>query len=140
VSSPLDSHQTTSEAPPSIGDALSNISADITTLMRQEVELAKAEVRQSAAKAGKSAGMLAGAGVGAHMVLLFVSIAVWWGLGDSMGHGWSALVVAVIWAIIAAVLGLRGKKELTAVKGVPQTADTVKKIPSAAAGHEESNR
>jgi hypothetical protein len=140
VSSPLDSQQSTSGAPPSIGDTLSNISADITTLMRQEVELAKAELRQSASKAGKGGGMLAGAGVGAHMVLLFVSIAIWWGLGDSMGHGWSALVVAVIWAIIAAVLGLRGKKELTAVKGVPQTTDTVKKIPSAAAGHEESNR
>jgi hypothetical protein len=123
-------------ATPSVGDQLANISADLSTLMRQEVALAKAELRQSGTQAGKGAGLLAGAGVGAHMVLVFASVALWWGLGDSIGHGWSALVVAVIWAIIAAVLALTGKKEVARVKGLPRTADTVKKIPSAAAGHD----
>ena len=76
--------------------------------MRQEVELAKAEVRQSAIRAGKGAGLLAGAGISGHMVLLFASVAAWWGIGDATGHGWSALIVAAIWLIIAAVLGLTG--------------------------------
>ena len=123
---------------PSIGELLSDVSQDITTLLRQEVELAKAEVKQSATRAGKGAGMFAGAGVAGHMVLLFVSIGAWWGLGDSMGHGWSALVVAGIWMVIAAVLALAGRSEIKSVTGVPQTADTVKKIPSAVAGHEET--
>jgi hypothetical protein len=79
---------------PSIGELLSEVSQDISTLMRQEVELAKAEFKQSATRAGKGAGMFAGAGLAGHMVLLFGSIALWWALGDSMGHGWSALVVA----------------------------------------------
>lgn len=122
---------------PSIGELLSDVSQDITTLLRQEVELAKAEVKQSASKAGKGAGMFAGAGVSAHMVLLFVSIAAWWGIGDSTGHGWSALIVAAVWLIIGAILAMMGRTELKAVKGVPQTAETVKKIPSAVKGNEE---
>jgi hypothetical protein len=123
---------------PSIGELLSDISTDITTLMRQEVALAKAEATQSAKQAGKGAGMLAGAGVAGHMVLLFISIALWWGIGDKTGHGWSALIVAAIWAIIAAILAATGRKEMKNVTGVPRTTDTVKKIPSAVAGNEET--
>jgi hypothetical protein len=123
---------------PSVGDMLSEISADITTLMRQEVELAKAEVQQSAKRAGKGAGMFAGAGVAGHMTLIFLSVAAWWGIGDKTGHGWSALIVAAVWAVIAAILAVTGRKEIKTVPGVPQTTATVKKIPSAAAGHEET--
>lgn len=129
-----------SEARPSIGELLSDVSADITTLLRQEVELAKAEIRQSATRAGKGAGMFAGAGLAAHMVLLFASIAVWWGIGDATGRGWSALIVAGIWLLIAAALGVLGRSELKAVNGVPRTADTAKKIPDALKGHEETTR
>ena len=55
--------------------------------------------------------MLAGAGLSVWMVLLFASIAAWWGIGDSTGHGWSALIVAAIWLVIAAVLGLTSRRE-----------------------------
>ena len=123
---------------PSVGELLSDISTDLSTLMRQEVALAKAELTQSAKQAGKGAGMLAGAGVAGHMVLLFISIALWWGIGDKTGHGWSALIVAVIWAIIGAILASTGRKEMKNVGGVPRTTDTVKKIPSAVAGNEET--
>ncbi len=124
------------DAEPSIGAAFSEVAADLSTLMRQEVDLAKAELRQSAVRAGKGAGMLAGAGVSGHFVLLFVSVAAWWGIGDSIGHGWSALVVGAIWLIIAAVLGLAGRREITAVSGTPQTVQTVKEIPDAVKGNE----
>jgi hypothetical protein len=123
---------------PSIGDMLSDISSDLTTLMRQEVELAKAELQQSAKRAGKGAGMFAGAGVAGHMTLLFLSLAAWWGIGDRTGHAWSAVIVAVAWAVIGAVLAATGRSEIKTVTGAPQTAATVKKIPAAAAGHEET--
>ncbi len=92
------------ETPRSLGELVGEITSDLSTLMRQEVELAKAEATQSAKRAGKGAGMFGGAGVAGHFVLLFLSISLWWALGDGMGHGWSALIVAAIWAVIAVVL------------------------------------
>jgi heme exporter protein D len=121
---------------PSIGELLSDVSQDITTLMHQEVELAKAEIKQSAARAGKGAGMFAGAGLAGHMVLLFLSISAWWGIGDHTGYGWSALIVAAIWLVVGAVLAVAGRSEIKSIKGVPQTADTVKRIPDAVKGNE----
>ncbi|MFF2243351.1 phage holin family protein [Arthrobacter sp. NPDC058130] len=113
----------------SLGDLLGEVTRDMSTLMRQEVELAKAELKQSATRAGKGGGMLAGAGVAGHFVLLFLSVALWWGLGALMGLAWSGVVVAIIWAIVAAVLATLGRKELNAIKGMPQTAETLQEIP-----------
>ena len=73
--------------------------------------------------------MLAGAGVAGHFVLLFLSIALWHALGELMGLGWSAVVVALIWGIIAAVLAATGRKEFKRIKGMPQTAETIQEIP-----------
>lgn len=113
----------------SLGDLLGEVTRDLSTLMRQEVELAKAELKESASKAGRGGGMLAGAGVAGHFVLLFLSIALWIALGGLMGLGWSAVVVAVIWGVIAAVLASVGRRELKTVKGMPQTAETLQEIP-----------
>jgi hypothetical protein len=113
----------------SLGELLGEVTRDLSTLMRQEVELAKAELKQSTSRAGKGAGMLAGAGVGGHFVLLFLSLALMWALGSIMALGWSALIVAVIWAIIAAVLASIGRKELKQIKGLPQTGETLSEIP-----------
>lgn len=113
----------------SLGDLLGEVTRDMSTLMRQEVELAKVELRQSATRAGKGSGMLAGAGVAGHFVLLFLSLALWWALGTLMGLGWSGVVIAVIWAIVAAVLVSMGRKELKAIKGLPQTTETLQEIP-----------
>ncbi len=99
----------TSEVPPtwsagnpetsSLGDLLGDVTRDMSTLIRQEMDLAKAELRQSATRAGKGSGLLAGAGVAGHFVLLFLSLALWWGLGTLMGFGWAGVVVAVAVAV-----------------------------------------
>jgi hypothetical protein len=128
--------RTDPQSRPSIGDLLSDVSQDVTLLMRQEVELAKAEIKQSATRAGKGAGMLGAAGVSAHFAVLFLSIAGWWALGDAIGRGWSGLVVALIWLLIAAALALTGRKEIKTVTGLPKTAETVKRIPDAVKGNE----
>ena len=135
MTTPSDSR--TGSADESIGELLSDITTDLSVLLRQEVELAKAELKQSATRAGKGAGMLAGAGVAGHFVLLFVSVAAWWGIGDSTGHGWSALIVALIWAVIAGVLSVVGRSRLRDVQGMPRTTETVKRIPNAVAGNED---
>jgi hypothetical protein len=113
----------------SLGELLGDVTRDLSTLMRQEVELAKAEVKQSATKAGKGGGMLAGAGVAGHFVLVFLSLALMFALGALMPLGWAAVIVAVIWGIIAAVLASMGRKELKQIKGIPQTSETLSEIP-----------
>ncbi|MDD1475916.1 phage holin family protein [Arthrobacter sp. H16F315] len=113
----------------SLGELLGEVTRDMSTLMRQEVELAKVELKQSATRAGKGGGMLAGAGVAGHFVLLFLSLALWWALGTVLGLGWSGVVVAIIWGIVAAALAATGRKQLNAIKGLPQTAATLQEIP-----------
>lgn len=124
----------------SIGELMGDVSRDLSTLLRQEVELAKAELRESGTRAGKGAGLLAGAAVGGFFTLMFVSITLWWGLGLVIGNVWSAVVVAVLWAIVAAVLAVAGRNEVARVRGLPRTAETVSKIPNALKGNEEENR
>jgi hypothetical protein len=124
-------------ARPSLGELFGEVSRDLSALVRQEVELAKVEAKQSAVRAGKGAGMLAGAAQAGQLALVFLSVAVWWGLGNATGRGWSALIVTAAWAVVAAVLGLLGKKEVSSVSGLPQTAETVKEIPPALKPHEE---
>ncbi|MDR6972374.1 phage holin family protein [Leifsonia shinshuensis] len=113
----------------SLGELLGEVSRDLSTLIRQEMELAKAEIRQTATRAGKGAGLLGGAGYAGLMAVFFLSIALWWALGYLVGNAWSAVIVAVIWAIVALVLYLVGRKQLATVKGAPQTVETVKEIP-----------
>ncbi len=127
-------------AKPSLGDLLSNVSSDLSTLVRQEIALAKAEATQSAKQAGTGAGLLAGAGVGGHFVLLFLSLALMWVIGGGIGLGWASLIVAVIWAIIAAILALVGRKKLKQAPGLPETTETLKQAPNALKGQEELNR
>lgn len=105
-----------SAADRSLGELISEVTEDLSTLMRQELELAKAELQQSASRAGRGVGMLGGAGVAGYFVLLFVSIALWWAIGSAIGLGWSAVVVAVIWAIVAAVLAMVGRNSLKLVR------------------------
>jgi hypothetical protein len=111
----------------SVGQLLSVITADLQTLFRQEVELAKAEVREEATKAGKAAGMYGGAGFAGYMVLLFLSLAAVLGLSNVMDGGWAALIVTAVWAVVAAVLYQRGRTEMRTVSPKPErTVETMK--------------
>ena len=111
----------------SIGDLIGDISNDLSQLFRQEVELAKAEVRQEATKAGKAAGMLGGAGFAAYLAVVLLSFAVVFGLANVMDAGWAALIVGVVWAAVGAVLYSAGRKKLKTVDPMPRrTVDTIK--------------
>jgi F0F1-type ATP synthase assembly protein I len=116
----------------SVGELMGNISNDLSTLMRQELELAKAELRTEASKAGQSAGMFGGSGFAGYMTLLFLSIALWVGLDNVMDSGLAALIVAVLWGIVAAVLFVLGRKKMQQVNPKPErTVDTLKQTPDA---------
>lgn len=130
----------------SLGEIASDVLKDASTLIRQEVELAKAEVRESASRTGRGAGLLGGAGVAGLFALLFLSLAAWWGLAVLIGSandpalGLAGVIVGVVYAIVAAALAASGRGELKRVRGLPRTAETVSKIPNAAVGNEEKNR
>ncbi|MFF1542586.1 phage holin family protein [Streptomyces sp. NPDC058291] len=110
-----------------VGELLSVVTSDVQTLFRQEVELAKVEVRQEATKAGKAAGMYGGAGFAGYMVVLFLSLAAVLGLANVIDGGWAALIVAAVWAVVAAVLYQRGRTRMRTVAPKPeQTVETMK--------------
>ncbi|MDR7277479.1 phage holin family protein [Catenuloplanes atrovinosus] len=115
----------------SFGELLGEVTQDLSTLVRQEVELAKAEMRQEASKAGKAAGLFGGAGVAGFLVVLFLSFALWWGLANVMDQSWAALIVAALWAIVGGVLFTLARGKAREMRGLPQTAETAKEIPQA---------
>ena len=111
----------------SVGAIVSDISSDVTMLVRQELELAKAELKQEAAVAGKGAGMLGGAGVAGHLALLFGSLALTFLLDNWMPLELAALIVTVIWAIVAGALAMAGRNRLKeADPQLPRTQQTLK--------------
>ena len=111
----------------SLGDIVSDVTQDLTTLIRQEMDLAKTEMKQEVAKVGKGAGMLGGAGLAGWFLLLFLSLTLMYGLDEVMSRWIAALIVAVLWAIVAAVLALTGKKAIKeANPQLPETQQTLK--------------
>jgi hypothetical protein len=124
----------------SIGEALGDVTRDLSVLVQQELALAKAEVRQTVNRASQAAGMFAGAAIAAFLFVLFLSLALWEALSDSTGRGWGAVIVAVIWLIAGVVLYLVARAEMKKVSGIPQTTETLSQVPNALKGQEERNQ
>jgi hypothetical protein len=119
----------------SVGELISQVTQDLSTLMRQELALARAELKQEAATAGKAAGAFGGAGFAGYMVLLFLSIALWSGLSNVMDAGWAALIVTAVWAVIGGVLYAYGRRRTQRLHPTPErTVDTLKQVPDALKG------
>jgi uncharacterized membrane protein YqjE len=111
----------------SLGQIVSDVSNDFATLMKQEVELAKTELKQEFTKAGAGAGMLGGAGFSGYFVLLFLSAALMFLLDNWLPIEVSALLTALLWAVVAAVLAAMGRKKLKeANPELPKTQQTLK--------------
>ncbi|GAA4072114.1 phage holin family protein [Nonomuraea soli] len=112
---------------PTIGQLVSDLGADLSKLFRQEVELARTELREEAVKAGKAASLLSVAGVAGLMAAFLVSLAVVFGLDSVIDAGWAALIVAVIWGAVGAIAYTNGRKRMREVSPVPEkTVETLK--------------
>jgi len=111
-----------------IGDLVKQLAEQTSTLVRQEMDLAKAELGQKGKQAGKGAGLLGGAAVigllGAGALTAFLIML----LDGALANWLAALIVAVVFLAIAGVLALQGKKKVqAATPPVPeQTVETVK--------------
>jgi len=110
-----------------IGELVKDLANQTSTLVRQELRLAQAEVTQKGKVAGKGAGMLAGAAVAALLGLGALTSLVIIALNGAIALWLAALIVTVLWLAIAAVLATSGKKALQAsTPPAPQTVETVK--------------
>jgi uncharacterized membrane protein YqjE len=111
----------------SLGELLGEITSDLSKLMRQEVDLAKVELKEEASKAGQAGGMLGGAGALGYLTLVFLALALMFALDAVMPTGWAALIVAVLLGAVTAVLFVVGRNKLKAVNPKPErTVETVK--------------
>ena len=111
----------------SLGQIVGDITSDMSTLVRQEIDLAKSEMKQEVSKLGKGAGMLGAAGLAGYFTLFFLSFALTYLLDNWMPLELGALIVALLWGIAAAVLALRGRKEIKqANPQLPVTQQTIK--------------
>ena len=110
-----------------IGELVKDLSSQTSTLVRKEIELARVELQEKGKIAGKGAGMLGGAAVAGLLALGALSAALIALLDKAMDTWIAALIVMVLWAIVAAVLAKAGQKSLKqATPPAPQTVETVK--------------
>ena len=111
----------------SLGELFGRVTSDLSALVRQEMQLAKVEIKQEVRTAGKAGGLLGGGAFTGYFALLFLSVALALGLGTFLPNWIAFLIVGVIYGIAAAVLVSKGREELSHVDPVPQqTIETLK--------------
>jgi len=110
----------------SLPELVSDVAKDMSTLVRKELELAKAEVREEAKASGKAAGLFGAAGLAGWFALLFLSLALAWGLTEIMPEGVAFLLVGLLYAVVTFVAVTQAKKRMREVRPPEQTIETVK--------------
>jgi uncharacterized membrane protein YqjE len=116
------------EADQSLGELVNRMTTDVGQLVSTQIELAKVEIKDEVARAGKGAGMVGGGGLAAFVAVLLLSFAIAYWLADLFDNlGWGFFVVGLVYAAAATVLVLKGKQKITSVTPVAeQTIDTIK--------------
>jgi hypothetical protein len=118
---------TVSEIRPTIVDLVRSAAEDGAAIVRGEIELAKAEAKQNAQRAGKGAGMFGGAAFLGFTAWFLLTFAAAFGLVAAGLPVWAGmLIVAVVYLLLAGLLGFLGKRELDKVKGLERTQKNVK--------------
>jgi uncharacterized membrane protein YqjE len=110
-----------------VGELLKQLSEETSTLVKQELALARAELEQQGKRAGLGAGMLGGAGVAGLLTLGALTATLIGVLDTAMAFWLAALIATVVWAAVAGVLALQGRTKIQqATPPAPQTVDTMK--------------
>jgi uncharacterized membrane protein YqjE len=118
---------TVQDDPRGLGELVKDLASQTSTLVRQEIKLAQAEVTEKGKVAGRGAGMLAGAAIAALLALGALTACLIAALDAAVPLWLAALIVTVLWVLVAAVLAQVGRKALqSATPPVPQTVETVK--------------
>jgi hypothetical protein len=122
--------ESTNTADASLGELVATATRDLSSLMHQEVELAKVEIKRDLAAAGKGAGMFGGAGFAGMFALIFLSISAAYGLASldspDIPLGCAFFAVGAFYLVVAGVLALKGKRSLAKVGPPQKTIETLK--------------
>jgi uncharacterized membrane protein YqjE len=110
----------------SLGELLSEMTSELSTLFHQEIELAKTEARDEVAQVGKAGALIGGAALAGWMGLLLLSFALAWLLDEALDRALSFAIVGVLWAIAAVILQRRARAALEGLRGLPTTRQTIK--------------
>ena len=115
------------DAEKSLGQLMGDVVAEMGTLVRQEIALAKVETKEEIGKTGKAAGLFGGAALAGHMALLFLSLALAWLLSQVMNRALAFAIVGVLYALGSGLLALRGRQQARSISPMPeQTVETLK--------------
>jgi uncharacterized membrane protein YqjE len=112
----------------SLGDLVTRMTSDVGQLLATQIELAKVEIKEEVARAGKGAGMVGGGGLAAVIGVLLLSFAIAYWLADAFDDlGWGFFAVGLVWAAVAAVLVLKGKQHINSTTPIAeQTIESIK--------------
>ena len=111
----------------SLGELLGRVSRDFSELVSTQVELAKVELQEEIAAAGRGAGILTGGVFCAYLAVVLLSFAAAWAFSEVVPEGVAFLIVGAVYAAAAAVLVPKGKDRLSRVRPVPErTAESVR--------------
>jgi F0F1-type ATP synthase assembly protein I len=110
----------------SLGELFAEMTGDLGTLFRKEIELAKLEAKEEGMRVGKGLGMFGGAGLAGWLTLVFVSFALAWFIDQKLNTALAFLIVGVLWGIAALILLSMAKKQMKQAKPLPTTTQTIK--------------
>jgi len=110
-----------------LGELFAQLTADLSKLVRDEVELSKMELKADMRELGKSGGMLGAAAFAGYLAVVLLSFALAWGLAEVMAEGFAFLIVGVLWAAVGAIAFVSGRKKMAETSLKPeQTVETLK--------------
>ncbi len=110
----------------SLSELLSEMSTELTTLLRKEVELLKAETKDSVSQAAKAGVLLGAVAVGGLFALLLLAMAAAFGLAEVMATGLAFLLVGLVFLLVAGVAFSMARKKLAEVRPPEQAIATIK--------------
>jgi hypothetical protein len=110
----------------SLGALVAQASNHISTLVRSEIELAKAELRFDAKRVGTAGGLFAAAAFMAHLCLILASFTIAYALAQWLPNWLAFLIVTVFYLLVAALLVWIGYRRLKGLAGMKRTARSIK--------------
>jgi hypothetical protein len=125
------------DSDPTLGKLVMDAQRDISTLISQEIALAKSEIKVSVKHGGLGIGLFAGAAFLGLLAIIMLSVSIAYFInwnGDGLALHWAFLIVFGLYVLIAGLLAFVGLRQVKQVKAPEKAIKQGKQIPSALKG------